>query len=612
MIEIHDNGLFEIFPAIKTITEAFEDQNSMLNKIVLTGKINALDIAENLFDFTEKTADTFASLQENIIETLLDENKKAIMKKANLKLNTILHILMKNVYEVVKSIDLLIEESDVIAVLKGDKLGFDLKDDFVKFIEFYDNYSDVLLINLKGEILVNANERNKVSITKDNFIDEIINAEGAIYTYKKTDMIIFEKASFLVGKKVVDEDNNILGVVVINFNLKSLMNSIFDKILNAGEMFILVDKFNNLIISSEAGISNKYFKSINKENEAVIVNSKFNLKRKIPTYNNFKVDGYAIFSLKREKDLDLNILLDKDKNNSIKDLMDLNIKNKDLKKLTDEAYSILEDLSDVIINGELIAAKSKQYILIPILDNLREVSFRVVKLIEVSISSLQNIISASIKDSVSQISKFIVFSIMNNLAQIISDVKWFSLNKAFISGIENKEETILKNELNKIKAIYTNYYDICVYDNSGKILASTQDISGEIEDRFNIEAGKFNYVYKESKFFNNKKTFIFYSSINHNNKTIGGVCITYDMKEITDMLHFILENTDGFAFILNEYNEIIASTIEKDKISKLKFDLNSDKYQEITFEDKHYILVVNKYYNELNDFTFYVVVAIEK
>ena len=612
MIEIHDNGLFEIFPAIKTITEAFEDQNSMLNKIVLTGKINALDIAENLFDFTEKTADTFASLQENIIETLLDENKKAIMKKANLKLNTILHILMKNVYEVVKSIDLLIEEPDVIAVLKGDKLGFDLKDDFVKFIEFYDNYSDVLLINLKGEILVNANERNKVSITKDNFIDEIINAEGAIYTYKKTDMIIFEKASFLVGKKVVDEDNNILGVVVINFNLKSLMNSIFDKILNAGEMFILVDKFNNLIISSEAGISNKYFKSINKENEAVIVNSKFNLKRKIPTYNNFKVDGYAIFSLKREKDLDLNILLDKDKNNSIKDLMDLNIKNKDLKKLTDEAYSILEDLSDVIINGELIAAKSKQYILIPILDNLREVSFRVVKLIEVSISSLQNIISASIKDSVSQISKFIVFSIMNNLAQIISDVKWFSLNKAFISGIENKEETILKNELNKIKAIYTNYYDICVYDNSGKILASTQDISGEIEDRFNIEAGKFNYVYKESKFFNNKKTFIFYSSINHNNKTIGGVCITYDMKEITDMLHFILENTDGFAFILNEYNEIIASTIEKDKISKLKFDLNSDKYQEITFEDKHYILVVNKYYNELNDFTFYVVVAIEK
>jgi len=612
MIEIHDNGLFEIFPAIKTITEAFEDQNSMLNKIVLTGKINALDIAENLFDFTEKTADTFASLQENIIETLLDENKKAIMKKANLKLNAILHILMKNVYEVVKSIDLLIEESDVIAVLKGDKLGFDLKDDFVKFIEFYDNYSDVLLINLKGEILVNANERNKVSITKDNFIDEIINAEGAIYTYKKTDMIIFEKASFLVGKKVVDEDNNILGVVVINFNLKSLMNSIFDKILNAGEMFILVDKFNNLIISSEAGISNKYFKSINKENEAVIVNSKFNLKRKIPTYNNFKVDGYAIFSLKREKDLDLNILLDKDKNNSIKDLMDLNIKNKDLKKLTDEAYSILEDLSDVIINGELIAAKSKQYILIPILDNLREVSFRVVKLIEVSISSLQNIISASIKDSVSQISKFIVFSIMNNLAQIISDVKWFSLNKAFISGIENKEETILKNELNKIKAIYTNYYDICVYDNSGKILASTQDISGEIEDRFNIEAGKFNYVYKESKFFNNKKTFIFYSSINHNNKTIGGVCITYDMKEITDMLHFILENTDGFAFILNEYNEIIASTIEKDKISKLKFDLNSDKYQEITFEDKHYILVVNKYYNELNDFTFYVVVAIEK
>jgi phosphate transport system substrate-binding protein len=39
MIKIDDNGLFQIFPAIETIATAFEYQNSMLNKIVLTGKI---------------------------------------------------------------------------------------------------------------------------------------------------------------------------------------------------------------------------------------------------------------------------------------------------------------------------------------------------------------------------------------------------------------------------------------------------------------------------------------------------------------------------------------------------------------------------------------------
>ena len=95
MIKIDDNGLFQIFPAIESIATAFEYQNSMLNKIVLTGKINALNIAENLFEFTEKTAETFAELQTNLIENLLEENKKNIFNRAKSKAETAINILTK-------------------------------------------------------------------------------------------------------------------------------------------------------------------------------------------------------------------------------------------------------------------------------------------------------------------------------------------------------------------------------------------------------------------------------------------------------------------------------------------------------------------------------------
>ena len=87
MMNIDDNGLFNIFPVIESIAKELEYQNSMLNKIVLTGKINALNIAENLFNFTEQTAQTFAKLQTELIENLLEENKKELLSKTKSKAN---------------------------------------------------------------------------------------------------------------------------------------------------------------------------------------------------------------------------------------------------------------------------------------------------------------------------------------------------------------------------------------------------------------------------------------------------------------------------------------------------------------------------------------------
>jgi len=55
--------LLEIFPFINQTKLDLEKQNKFLNKVTLIDKINALNVAANLFEFTDKTAIIFGELK---------------------------------------------------------------------------------------------------------------------------------------------------------------------------------------------------------------------------------------------------------------------------------------------------------------------------------------------------------------------------------------------------------------------------------------------------------------------------------------------------------------------------------------------------------------------
>ena len=624
MINIDDKGFFEIFPAVKTITQAFEYQNSMLNKIVLTGKINALEIAENLFEFTEKTAETFSNLQEQLIENLLEESRKSIDRKAELKLHSILDILMHNLYEFYKSVDLLSHNRDVIEFLKGNLSRNEIKSIISEYGNKYTSCIELLLISPNKHIRANCNPKNRVILTKDTIVDEALKTDNILYKYEKTDMLLIQKNPFFVVKRVTDEDGEVLGVVALFLNLKDEMERVFKEVLNLKESFFIVDKFNNILATTETGADKKMLKGINKLNKSIIKNGKYYFKSKIEKSDSrYDIPNlYGVISIKREADL--NILNEETHtNNSIKHLTEINVKNRELKQLTDNAYSILEDLSDVIINGELIAAKSKQYILIPILDNLREVSFKVVKLIEVSISSLQKVINESISNDILSISKFIIFSVIKRLYNVSNDIRWLALNRTFIKQLSSKnmDVNLVKKELELISAIYDNYYNIFIYNNKGEIIASLKDGEGSlIEDRgvfSNLDKNKF-FVseFKPTKFYNNKSTYIFYGSIIDNNEVIGGIGIVFDIKIINNIIDSVFKSY-GFALIINTKKEILASSIHiEDKTMDVinSIELKDGVIKDIEIENKSYKLAVsyvNKY-REYENRDLYSIVAIEK
>ena len=598
MINIEDDGLFEVFPAIQTISEAFEYQNSMLNKIVLTGKINALEIAENLFNFTEQTAQTFTELQSQIVLNLLRENKEELFTKAKTKVKIAIDTVMRNIHIRKADIETLSQDEIIQGFCESKYTKEDVKERLNNFIKQYTIYNEIIIVDKNGSVKVNVNSENKVRYSQESIFKDMNDTETKVY-FKSTDLFVKQKQSLFFVKAL---PNDRYLVVFLKFEDEAKI--IFDNLITENENITICDKFNNIIISSEKGMDKSSLKGIKKVGEFAVNNGMFYVKEK-SDYN--ELDWYGVISYKKRADV--NILAEFENQNTNNQLAQIHLNNNELQKLADDGYSILEDLSDVIINGELIAAKSKQYVLIPILDNLREVSFRIVKLIELSIRSLQKIIDDSIVNDVTIISKFIVDELMRNLYEICGDIKWWAIT---LSDFELSE---LSTTLKKINEFYPNYSDIFVYDSNLEIksISNSTKFIGEKIEHINIsrnaECTMTNFI--KTKFYDGM-TYMFFSPIKKDDKVIGGIGAVFDIKkQFADIFNRAFIYTNGIGIICDKNKNILYSTqdIGLDFIDELK-----EGVKNIEVEGKKYKLSISKStgYREIKKDDLYSIILMER
>ena len=625
MMNIDDNGLFKIFPAIETIANELEYQNSMLNKIVLTGKINALNIAENLFNFTEKTAQTFANLQTKLIENLLEENKKELFSKAVSKAQVAIDTLNRTLFERGADIQVLSKDEKIIEFLEGKILKDEIINRLNNYVSKYSIYNEIIIFDIKGNLKANVNKANKIRYSKDDILQKVQITDGYIQRYRKTDMFIKQRESLFFTHKI-EKDGEVLGVLVMFVQFKEEMDKIFQKLVTDNEIITIVDKYNNVLASSEKGIDKNFVKVVNKFDEYVIANDKFHVKVKPKSYENYLLDDcYGITSFSRTKDI--NVMTEFNDVGDDRHLAKISLNNEELERLADDGYAILEDLSDVIINGELIAAKSKQYILIPILDNLREVSFRVVKLIELSISNLQKIIDESTENDVKGLISFIMDTLLRNLYERVNDVRWWAMTPLFQNELSKPNPSVsdLNIKLKEINDLYPMYSDIFLYDIDGKIIVSSNNtnlIGMNVDYNYtysNKNSDKyFISPFEATKLYNNKPTYVFYASIIKDNKVVGGIGLVFDsLNQFKDILDSFMINKNGIALIVNKHRQVISSNDEKfDVLDEFNIDveLKDGVLKDIEFNSKKYKIAIKQSdeYREYKNNELYSVVMIEK
>lgn len=558
--------LLHLFPFIRHSVELFEDQNRFLKKIILTGKISALDKAANLFSFTEKTIETFSELKEELIPLLIRENQKKFTEELHSKAQISIDILIRNLFERTADVGFLATDHTIVEFIKGKVPLENMRHHLNEYILKYSVYNEIIITDIFGKIRVNINDSNHLSTSLDPIIKNALQSKGYIERYNYTDLFSQQHKTLLFAQKIVDNNENI-GVLILCFRFDDEMHRIFSSLLNSGEQIIFTNG-NEIIATSNS--STRLKKGVPKINPSAQYTY-----HKTTLYVSAKTKGYEGYFGAPWQSIAFMDVKKLTQNAPLKDAISAKCSlDENIKAIIGKADTVIEDLSDVIINGELIASKERVYVLTPVLDNLRNVSTSILNTIQEAVSNLENTIMEGLIYDVKTSAKLAIEIMDRNLYERANDCRWWAMTTIFQEEMmsDTIDTTRITEILKHINNLYTVYTNIFIYDRKSIIIAASHN-SAIVEKKISAEyvsktLGNYtaqNYfvsIFEETPFYDNEATYIYSASICHKQKVLGGIGIVFDSTpQFQAILHDSFPSSKkGFSCLIDRKGVVISST----------------------------------------------------
>ncbi|MEA1916311.1 MAG: hypothetical protein U9N42_02155 [Campylobacterota bacterium] len=603
-----------------------ESLNKQLSKITLTGKISNLNIAQTLFEFMENTQIEFSKVQQSLIENLVDENIKKTSSEIKSRAQVIVDILVRNLFERTADVGFLATDDDIIKFLELDEpLQEDI--DFMhnrlhEYVLKYSVYDEIIILKPDGTVAINLDERNNITHSSDEIISDTLNTtEEFCEIFRYSDLQPDAKHSMIYSAPIVSDSKKI-GVLCLCFKIDDEMRGIFNKLdLNESRMALLSSQ--GTFLSSNKDLKSKI--TLTKFEESINFDSRY--VEAIATSDGYQGymgqnwHGYVAVEYKNAYRHNEKLEID------IKKFENTPLISNELKEIKLKSEDITEDLKDVVINGEIIASKSRSYSLNPILDGIRDVSENIHSIIEQSIDGIYSTVITSMLQELSFKASLAVDIMDRNLYERANNCRWWALNTTFRQMLADKDVLSLSEItriLEYINSLYTVYTNLFIYDKGLEIIAvSNPSESSIIGNKINSEAYKktlsnkssqdyFVTPFEKTPLYNNKATYIYSASISElkSDKNVGGIGIVFDseveFKAILDdvvMEHGGIDGrklctffTDSKGHIISKSGDSpyeITDTLEP-IVQYLKLEDGSHTSQLIEIENKTYILALAK------------------
>ncbi len=593
--------LFGIFPFVEATMQSLEHQNKLLNKVTLTGKINALHVAATLFEFTDVTTVTFDSLQDELVAALLEENLHKLQSELYAKAKIAIDILIRNLFERTADVGFLATDSVIIDFLNHQGVSIDtMRTRLLQYAAKYTVYNEIIIFDTQGNVKANMNVDNRITYSRDPILQEALQSNTYVERYAKTDMFHAQEKTLTYVHKIVA--NNVpIGVLCLCFRFEDELKRILGNLGNSN-IWVAIADHNGLMGSSAKTMRN--IPHFSEREYQVIEQKKMAVTVKTNGYQGYKgiSSWYGICVGGNEQTKPTQ---------AEQTATNRTLLNSQLKSIIEKADDLVEDLSDVIINGELIASKRRVYVLHPILDNLRLISTSLLETIKSSVSNLEQIVEAALINDTKTAAHLAIDIMDRNLYERANDCRWWALTPQFQSELSHEQPNTnaMSATLKQINNLYTVYTNLFIFDIHGNIVAASNDrsIIGERIEKPFIQKllGNSNpqhyFVsdFEPCRFYNNRPTYVYSATITHQGRVVGGIGIIFDAEvEFDAMLkESFPSGKEGFALFVDANKRLIASSNKS--ITSLE-TLNLDdtffkaqkhaKHTYITYNDKHYIL----------------------
>jgi hypothetical protein len=575
--------VIEYMPLIGGYKKKLESLNEQLIRTILCGKINSIGTAGSIIDFMEGMHEKFFKLQNDLVKNLEKESLKKVILEISSKAQVAIDILIRNLYERTADVGFLATDEDIRQFMANpDPSAKD--NDFIierlnEYVKKYTVYEEIVLLECNGRVKSHLNKENPIHSSEDPLIKETLaTSSGYLETFRYSDIQPKKDTSLIYSCKISGSNidtSPILGVLCLCFKFQNEMEGIFKKLVTGseGEILLLLNKDDQVIASSDEKkipVTTKVRKVLDKEYDITVYNRIPYLAKTTKTkgYQGFfglEWYGHILKPLKTAFKIKTG---DIDEGPSLSDsiMKESILFSDDLVAIRTKALDINDDLKDVVINGEIIAAREKADVLNPILRYTRETGESISNTFHDSVNDLQRTVITSLLNDVKFLASLAIDIMDRNLYERSDDCRWWALTSEFRkilaqTGMMPQDREAITTTLQYINRLYTVYSNLFVYDSKETILAvSNQDekeiVGKRLTDGYivntlgNNDSQKyFVSPFQKTDLYAGRPTYVYSASITdlkRKDKTVGGIGIVFDSEpQFRSMLTDALPKDEG-------------------------------------------------------------------
>jgi chemotaxis signal transduction protein len=567
-------------PDVARCEQSLRELNQMWRLIESSAKMNCPTEARLLLPAMVATRTGFAHLEQALVSNLVQEKLRHVLAKLGTQARYAIDILVRNLFERTADVGFLATDADLcrfVAGLDGD--GDAARRRLSDYRDKYTVYDEILLLDLDGRVLVQADPSAPVARSADPLLQQTLEAGGYVETFRATDLRPGKSRALVYSHRMLHPaSGEPAGVLCLCFNFEQEMDAIFRAYRDPSQRanMLLLDAQDRVISSADplwipAGVhvptnadgaprllmfgGREYlvrtFGSGGYQGYPGPAGWKGQLM--IPVDLAFRGHGAGSATLAGAEPRLIQGLLSHAEAFSPQ-----------LHELMSSVTRTTRTIERIVWNGKVTSAANAPAAadgshgggvnkLNTVLDQITETGERSDALFSHSIQDLyQTVLTSSISEA-ELTSQLLVDMLDRNLYERANDCRWWALSAQLRRGLAQpsaEQAAAIGAVLSYINSLYTVYARLFVYDRGGRIIASTggQDavggsIAAETLGRvcaLRSELDHYPQPFAPSPLYGGEATFIYHAAIRHPEQgatVIGGIGIVFDARpELLNML----------------------------------------------------------------------------
>ena len=484
--EHHKNHLKPHMSGVLQYEQKLTELDCWWGKVSLIGKINSLRLGSTILDSMDQTKKRFTELQQILIDNLLLEQTKKTLLTDKACSQIAIDVLIRNLFERTADVGFLATDCQIRRFLAEPvpEAVDAIQQHLTNYISYYSVYQDVILLSPEGQILLRPGQSLTQTKSQDPLVRQCLqHPQHFSEIFRYSDLQPQQKQSLIYAQAVLSDEGIALGVLCLCFKFEDEITNIFKNLLpeHSQSILLLQAEDGSTVFSSDTELLPPQQTAGRQQQLGLrTVEGRDYLLSFAQTqgYQGYFGPAWQTQIWTPVKSLSHQAKL------AQQELEMDNLKLfPELFHIHRSSLQVNDELSLIVLNGVISAARNDAVEFVPVLDAIRGIGKEIHQVFSHSVAELAHTVVQSQLAELVMLARQALDIMDRNLYERANDCRWWAHNKKFQQllrqpDIEKQQEAA--RELAYINDLYTVYSNIYLYDKAQTILCSARDNTAQL------------------------------------------------------------------------------------------------------------------------------------